>query len=120
MTELTQALLGVETDREQIDRQSTIGTTAERILDQKPNRPQPVFTNPSSAEVYVDTTGEVTLDDGFVIPAGNGTLILNAKEDGDLPTSEWYAIASSAGTTITHRGEEVRGQIPEPQEVETI
>jgi len=120
MTELTQALLGVETDREQIDRTSTIGTTAERILDQNPNRLQLVFTNPSSAEVYIDTTSEVALDDGFVVPAGNGTLILNVQDDGDLPTSEWYAIAGSAGTTITHRGEEVQGQIPEPQEVETI
>jgi len=120
MTELSSALLGVETTREQIDRTSTVGQTAERILDQNPNRLQLVFTNSSAVEIHVDTTGEVTLADGFTIPAAGGTAVFNVTEDGALPTSEWYAIAASSGTPIGHRAEVVRGEIPDPQEAETI
>jgi hypothetical protein len=117
MTELTQAVLGFETDREQIDRTQTVGTSSERILDQNPNRLQIVFINPTANDVVIDTSAEVALGDGFAIPAGNGSVVFNVDQDGDLPTSEWYAVADSAGTDIVTRGEELRGEIPEPAEV---
>jgi hypothetical protein len=114
MTELTQAVLGFETDREQIDRIQTVGTTPTRILDQNPNRLQIVFVNPTSNDVFIDTSAEVALGDGFSIPAGNGSIVFNIDQDGDVPTSEWYAVADTAGTDIVTRGEELRGEIPEP------
>lgn len=114
MTELTEAILGFQTEREAIPRTSTVGTTPTRILDQNPNRLQLVFTNPTPNELFIDTSGEVGLEDGFNVPANNGTVTLNVQDDGDLPTAEWYAVAGSAGTTVIHRGEEVRGSLPEP------
>lgn len=117
MTQLTEAILGFETDRESIPRTVAVGTTAERILDQNPNRIQIVFLNPTTNDLFIDTSAEVTLGDGFSVPAGNGSVVFNVDQDGDVPTSEWYAVADTAGTEVVTRGEEVRGEIPEPSEV---
>lgn len=113
MTELTQFLLGFETDRESIDSPITIGTSSDRLIDQNPNRLFLTFINPSPNDVFLDTVSGVGLDEGFILAANSGTLTFEAATDGDITTAEFHAIADGGTADVIVKGEEVVGQIPE-------
>jgi len=116
MGQLSDALLGVTTEREAVSRTTSVGTAAQKILDANPNRLQAVFINPTSTEIWIDTSADVTVGDGFPVPVSNGSIVFNITEDGDLPPAEWWAIAGSGGTTLVHKGEVVREPVGEALE----
>lgn len=113
MTELTQFLLGFETDRESIDSPITVGTSSDRLIDQNPNRLFLTFINPSPNDVFIDTSSNVAVNEGFIIPDSNGSLTFEVTTDGDIATSEFHAIADGGTADVIVKGEQVAGQIPE-------
>jgi hypothetical protein len=113
VTELTQFLLGVETDRESTDSPVTVGPTSDRLIDQNPNRLFLTLINPSPNDVFIDTTSDVAVDEGFLIPDSNGSITFEIATDGDITTSEFHAIADGGTSDVIVKGEQVTGQIPE-------
>jgi len=113
MTELTQFLLGFETDREAIDSPITVGTSTERVIDQNPNRLFLTFINPSPNDVFLDTTSDVAVNEGFIVPESNGSLTFEVATDGDVTTSEFHGVADGGTADVIVKGEQVSGQIPE-------
>jgi hypothetical protein len=113
VTELTQFLLGVETDRESIESPITVGTSSDRLIDQNPNRLFLTFINPGTNDVFLDTTSDVAVNEGFILAANSGVLTFEASTDGDITTAEFHAIADGGTVDIIVKGEQVTGQIPE-------
>jgi len=113
VTELTQFLLGFETDRESLDSPITVGTSSDRLIDQNPNRLFLTFINPSPNDVFLDTNSDVAVNEGFILAANSGALTFEASTDGDITTAEFHAIADGGTANIVVKGEQVVGQIPE-------
>lgn len=117
MPHLAEDLFGVETEDAQPDSPQTIGTTVSRVLDKDPDRVQLVFTNPGGTNVWLNTTGSFSAQEGFVVPSGQGSLILNVVQDGSLPQREWYAVVGSGTQDLNIQAEKARGEVTPGAEV---
>jgi len=114
VTELTQFLLGFETDRESIDSPITVGTSSDRLIDQNPNRLFLTFINPSLNDVYVDASADVAVDEGFIVSSNDGVLQFETRTDGDITTEEFHAVADGGTADLIIRAEQAVGRIPTP------
>jgi len=114
MGRLSEALLGVSATREGIDSPVSVTTTADRILDQNPNRLFLTFINPSTNNVWIDPSADVAVGEGFIVSSNNGVTTFQIQEDGDVTTAEFHAIANGGPADLVVRGEEVEGRIPDP------
>lgn len=79
---------------------TSIGTTSAQILRQNPNRFAFTVINLSSNTVYINTTSTVSATNGIRVSAGGGSAFFEWRLDGELPSREWYAIATGASSSI--------------------
>lgn len=89
MVTVSERLLGFRTEEESIDRVQTVTTDGDRLVKANPDRIQLVLINPSGTDVTVDTRPTVEAGEGFVVPKSNGSLIIDAQDDGALAGREF-------------------------------
>jgi len=79
---------------------TTLGTTAQRILKQNPNRFGFTVINLSSNTIYINTDSTVSSTNGIRIASTGGSVFFEWRLDGELPSREWFAIASGASSNL--------------------
>lgn len=111
MTHLSEEIFGTTTEREGLSSTVTVDTSPTKVAPANPNRVQLTLINPSGTAVWVDTSGEVSTNDGFLVPSSNGSLTFNITEDGSLPQDEFNAIVGSGTVSLVRRSEVSRGPV---------
>ena len=111
MTRLTEALLGFETDREPIDSPITVGTSSSRLIDANPNRLSLTMINPSTNDVWIDTTANVSVGEGFIVSSNKGVVTFAVESDGDLVGEEFHAIADGGTADLAVKSEQAVGSV---------
>jgi len=79
---------------------SQVGTTDVVILKNNPRRIGLVIINLSANAIYVRPQMTASATAGIGLVAGGGSLSMNCIEDFHLPSLEWHAVASAAGSAI--------------------
>lgn len=79
---------------------TSIGTSAAQILKQNPNRFAFTVINLSGNTLYINTTSNVSSTDGIRVSASGGSAFFEWRLDGELPSREWYAVATGASSAI--------------------
>lgn len=105
MGHLSEAILGVSTKRERLDRTIQLATTPNVVAPANPNRVRLDLINPTAIDVWVLDDADVATSQGFILPNSNGVLSFQRRVDGDLVGAEFSAIAESGTPTIFRRGE---------------
>ena len=82
-----------------IESTGSVSTSPTLIAKNNPDRFAISITNHGSVSIGVSLSPRVFGESAFVLGAGGGNLILTADEDGELPTFEYFAVAS-AGTAL--------------------
>lgn len=78
----------------------TVGTSASVVAANNPGRAALAIINTSANTLYLRSRGVPTSTNGIILNAGGGSLILNMTQDLLLPSYEWQALASAAGSTV--------------------
>ena len=79
---------------------TSIGTTATQIMRQNPNRFAFTVINLSTNTLYINTRSTVSSTDGIRVSASGGSAFFEWRLDGELPSREWFAIATGASSAI--------------------
>jgi hypothetical protein len=116
MGELSAALLGLETDREDVGPTVNVGTASGRLVPANPNRVFLYLANPSTNDVFVAPETSVAVDEGYIVPPGNGSLTFEVGTDGDITGAEFHAIANGGAVDLIVRGEQAAGPLPQVPE----
>lgn len=77
-----------------------LSTTAKQIVKTNPDRVGLYITNNETINCRADESVAPTATEGFPLDAAGGAITLNTRDDGDLPSKEWFAIADSGTPTI--------------------
>jgi len=94
LAEVVERLVGVETKAR--DWVADVSTTPTRILPNNPDRLEVVVVNSSANNAYLGLTSEVAVGEGLVVPNGNGSVVLTARDDGEMVGREWWAVSDAA------------------------
>lgn len=77
--------------------QGLILATPNQLAPPNPNRFQIVMVNMGANIAYANITSAVGPANGIqMAAAGAGRVVINAEDDGDLPTREWWGIGAGA------------------------
>lgn len=79
---------------------TTVQTTKTKIAYNNGDRVSIYIVNLGDKDIFIMFDESVSLTNGFKITSNGGTLGFNVKDDGELPTREWWAIADTAESTI--------------------
>jgi hypothetical protein len=97
---IVQQLYGVRFTHRTNHLTSVIGVSVVKILNNNPERTSMIVTNNSLNTMYIHNENTVAATLGILLQPG-ATITFNIFDDGLLPTGDWYAIASGAGSNIT-------------------
>jgi hypothetical protein len=78
----------------------TVSTTGALLLSSSSKRLAVRFFPPSSGQVTLSNDLTTTYGQGIVLKAGQTSLRLSYREDGDCVQREWYAIYAAGSTGI--------------------
>lgn len=98
--DLVKELLGVSSYEITNPVTNSVGTSAEQILRQNPNRIWMSLTNLSANAMYVGPFADPSSGKGYLLNASGGTISLDFRFDLMLVTREWFALAGGAGSEI--------------------
>ena len=79
---------------------SQVDTTDVVILKNNPRRIGMVVINLSANSVYIRPQMTASANAGIALVASGGSVSMNCIEDFHLPSLEWHAVASGAGSAI--------------------
>ncbi len=97
---LLEALYGVRTSYTENPENVSIGVVPLRILPVDPMRVGFIVTNLSGNSVYLAPRATVASSRGIFLAANGGSLSLVWDRDFELCSSDWWAVASGAASTI--------------------
>jgi len=56
--------------------------------------------NVGNYNVYIAMAQDVAVGNGLLLPANGGFIVFNWRDDGLLPTKEWYGIADGGDSKL--------------------
>ena len=93
-------LYGVDARIEINNVTDSVGTTAELIAKQNPNRAALWISNLSANTLYVLPENTVSSSKGLYIAPNGGNIVLQMNDDFSIPCFPFYAVAGGAGSSI--------------------
>jgi len=94
LSDVVERVLGVETKTR--DWIADVSTIPSRILTNNPDRLEVVIVNSSANNAYLGLTSDVAVGKGLVVPNGNGSVVLTARDDGEMVGREWWVVSDAA------------------------
>lgn len=99
--DLVQRLFGLVAPPNIVMSNPTVGTTPVRVLAFDADRFELLVINTSTATCDLLPSPTVSTTNGIVLGAGGGNTIVSVREDLLMPTLEWWAVCSAAGSALT-------------------
>jgi hypothetical protein len=87
----------------------TLSTTPALVLMGNPDRFEVAIFNLGSSAVFLSMDSDPSTTKGMMIAASGGSLSYNARDDGEMPTRRYYAVAASGTPTIYVLETQARG-----------
>lgn len=84
----------------EIETTPSVGIAAGLLIGFNAERVSVVFVNLSANNVFIGPKADVSATKGLQVLPSGGAIAINVEEDGTLPTNEWHAIASGAGSAM--------------------
>jgi hypothetical protein len=100
LNQLLQGMFGINSTYQINKRTSTVGVTVESIMSNNPNRASFLIVNLSANNLYISPQNDVTATNGIYVAPGGGSAILQWDRDFELPSQEWFAIATGAASAV--------------------
>ena len=98
LDELIRSQLGVNT--RPVDSNPDIGTTAQKVLSNNPNRVALTFVNLSANTMYILNDNNVSSKRGIRLSSGGGSVSFTWEYDMHIILWEWHAIATAANSEL--------------------
>jgi hypothetical protein len=98
--DVIRGLFGVDTTPNENPLITTIGTTAEKLVNNNPRRMSLLIINLSANNVYVGLKPDVSATKGMLVAANGGSLSLTYDKDFQLVTNELWIVGAAAGLSI--------------------
>lgn len=82
------------------DNTVSVATTATKIVGNNPDRVMLLLVNLGGTPVNVVPDNDPSSSKGITISQNGGSMVSIVRDDGTLPTREWYGIATSAAANV--------------------
>jgi hypothetical protein len=100
LSELLESLYGVKTTNRANPNIATVSTTAQKILNNNPNRVSFLVVNLSVNGLYIAPAQDVASTKGIYLAPNGGFATFMWDRDFELVGQEWWAIGTAVGTTL--------------------
>jgi hypothetical protein len=77
-----------------------VTATAATITSNDPDAVAILFINLGTTDIFIGLSKNVSATAGIKLSAGGGSAGFVVREDGTLPTREWYAVSPGGATTL--------------------
>lgn len=82
------------------DSEITLAATATKVCDNDPERLSLTIINLGTNQCHIVFDNAPSTSRGIILVAGGGSVSMNVREDGTLPTREWWGVADSGTTNL--------------------
>lgn len=82
------------------DKTVSVDTAATRIVGSNPDRVMLLFVNLGSTPVNIAPANDPSTSKGITLSQNGGSIVTIVRDDGTLPSREWYGIATSAASNV--------------------
>jgi hypothetical protein len=96
--ELSRQLLGAET--RSVLSSKSVDTSAIQIVENNPDRVELVLFNIGAGNLYLGHDSTVTTSNGMFLGSGGSAMMMTVREDGELPSEEWWGVADASTTVV--------------------
>lgn len=100
VAELLEREYGVKTVYNINPEVAQVATSVTKVLNFNPRRVAFILVNLGANILHVAPEGDVSSSKGIYLVANGGTLTMVWTEDFEMPTFEWYAIATTSANNI--------------------
>lgn len=76
----------------------SVGTSITRLVENDPDRVMLILVNLGSVPIYLQPGNTPSSSNGISLGQNGGNLIVNARDDGTLPTREWYGVSPGSAS----------------------
>jgi len=78
----------------------SVATTATKLVGSNPDRVMLLLVNLGATPVNVAPANDPSSAKGITLSQNGGSMVTIVRDDGTLPTREWYGIATSAAANV--------------------
>lgn len=82
------------------DKTVSVATSATRIVGNNPDRVMLLLINLGGTPVYVRPANNPSDSAGVQLSQNGGSMVTIVRDDGTLPTNEWYGVAPSVAANV--------------------
>lgn len=85
---------------EEADTTVLVTTSATKLVGNNPDRVMLMFVNLAGAPVFVLPGNNPSATNGISISQNGGSMVTIVRDDGTLPTREWYGVSTSGSASV--------------------